>query len=550
MRSDLFQRHGHRLLGLLLLVATISVYWQVQQHDFIRYDDPYYVTENEHVRDGFSRQSLVWASRSFHASNWHPLTWLSHMLDFRLFGLNPAGHHLFNLFLHAANALLLFLLLRDATSLLWRSFLVAALFALHPLHVESVAWVSERKDVLSTFFWMLTVLAYFHYAKDPGMRRYVIALLCFGLALLSKPMVVTLPFLLLLLDYWPLCRLQTSRRPMAEAQTTRPFAYLVREKIPFFVVSAASSVVTYVAQAQGGAIQPLAAHPVTIRTLNAVLSYARYIHKTVWPEDLAVFYPHPGLALEWLPCTVALLCLVIFTALVWRRAARYPYLLTGWLWFLGTLVPVIGLVQVGMQAMADRYTYVPITGLFIILVWGLADFLKGQQVSRKLVFLLWGTILFALTGITWFQLQHWHNSLTLFQHAIDVTQRNYAAHYIIARAHGADGNMDRAFYHYNRAVEICPMFVAIMHTRMGRHLFKQGRIEEAIAQFSGALEIEPDNASAHNNLGAILARKGHLDEAIGHFTEALRIQPDHARARENLESAQRRKQERAVKVPP
>ena len=539
--TDLFHRHMHRVLGLLLLIMTISVYWQVQQHDFIRFDDPYYVTQNRHVQDGLTKRSLVWALSSFHASNWHPLTWFSHMLDFQLYGLNPAGHHLFSLFLHIANTLLLFLLLRESTNQLWRSFLVAGLFALHPLHVESVAWISERKDVLSTFFWMFTMLAYVRYAKKPGMACYLFTLLLFALGLLAKPMLVTLPFVLILFDYWPLGRLHIWKSPVEKDRETVSFACIFWEKIPFFALSAASSIVTYIAQSQGGAIQPLRTYTIASRLFNAVVSYVRYIYKMIWPQDLAIFYPHPGTTLEWLPGLAASLFLVVFSIAVCRRAGRYPYLLTGWFWFLGTLVPVIGLIRVGMQAMADRYTYVPHIGLFIILVWGLSDFFKKQNVNRKLTALFWGIIISVLMALTWFQLQHWQNTLTLFQHALNVTRDNYAAHYIIARAHGARGNMDRAFFHYNRAVEISPVFVSMMHNRFGYHLFKQGQIEEAMVQFSGALEIEPDYANAHNNLGAILARKGQLDEAIRHFSEALKIQPDYSRARKNLQHAQPKK---------
>ena len=546
-RSQLMVRNLDRVLAILLLVATIGTYWQVQNNDFIYFDDPSYVTQNRHVKAGLTKDSLAWAFRTFHASNWHPLTWLSHMLDCQLYGLNPAGHHLTSLFFHLANTLLLFLVLRESTGRRWPSFLVAGLFALHPLHVESVAWISERKDVLSTFFWMLTILAYIRYVQRPTFHLYLLTLFLFVCGLLAKPMLVTLPFVLLLFDYWPLGRIRSGGRyPIKVAQgnlygAPMPTGHLVWEKIPFFVLAAASSIVTFLAQAEGRAIQSLDAIPLQARIFNAVFSYLRYMAKALWPNDLAVFYPHPGNTLgSWVVLASALI-LVFFTILVLRQALSRPYLTVGWFWFLGTLVPVIGLIQVGMQAMADRYTYIPLVGLFVVAAWGLADLSKKIRFHHSLSVLCTVLILSALIPVTRQQLKYWQGTLSLFHHALKVTKDNYAAHFIIARVEGERGAMDRAFFHYNKAVEIHPAFVAMMHNRVGYHLAEQGQLEEAVAQFTKALEIRSDYASAHNNLGVVLARKGQLDEAIVQFLEALKISPRYAKAQDNIKNVRRQK---------
>jgi tetratricopeptide (TPR) repeat protein len=546
-RSQLMVRNLDRILAILLLVATFGTYWQVQNNDFIYFDDPSYVTQNRPVKAGLTKDSLAWAFCTFHASNWHPLTWLSHMLDCQLYGLNPAGHHLTSLFFHLANTLLLFLVLRESTGRRWPSFLVAGLFALHPLHVESVAWVSERKDVLSTFFWMLTILTYIRYVQRPTFHLYLLTLFLFVCGLLAKPMLVTLPFVLLLFDYWPLGRIRSGvRYPIKLAQgnlygAPMPTSHLVWEKIPFFVLAAASSIVTFLAQAEGRAIQSLDAIPLQARIFNAVFSYLRYMAKALWPNDLAVFYPHPGNTLgSWVALGSALI-LIFFTILVLRQALSRPYLTVGWFWFLGTLVPVIGLIQVGMQAMADRYTYIPLVGLFVVAAWGLADLLEKIRFHRSLSVLFTAVILCAFILVTWQQVKYWQDTLSLFHRALKVTKDNYAAHFVIARVEGERGTMDRAFFHYNKAVEIHPAFVAMMHNRVGYHLAEQGQLEAAVAQFTKALEIRSDYASAHNNLGVVLARKGQLDEAIVQFSEALKISPRYGKAQDNMENVRRQK---------
>ena len=549
MHTNSDQRRGSldRALALILLIATIGAYWQVQHHDFIYFDDPSYVTDNHYVKQGLTKHGFAWAFSTFHASNWHPLTWLSHMLDCELYGLNPAGHHLTNLFFHVATTLLLFLVLRESTGRRWPSFLVAGLFALHPLHVESVAWVSERKDVLSTFFWFLTMLAYVRYVRQPRIHRYMLVLIPFAAGLLTKPMLVTLPFVLLLFDYWPLGRLgfawggSKERTKKSSPVDLVPVSQLVWEKIPFFVLAAASSIVTFVAQSAGRAVQSLEALPLQTRMLNGLVSYVSYMAKMVWPHDLAIFYPHPEDTVAWWPGLASALLLGLLCIAALRQALKRPYLAVGWFWFMGTLVPVIGLVQVGMQAMADRYTYIPLTGLFVAIVWGLCDLFGRGKLYQKLLAVNGGLVLCALMLCTWFQLQHWQNTLTLFQHALRVTKDNYAAHFILARAEGARGAIDKALSHYNSAVKIRPTYVAMMHNRFGYDLAEQGHLEKAAIEFTGALEIRPDYANAYNNLGVVLARKGQFQEAITHFLEALQLSPGYGKARENLENARRQK---------
>lgn len=529
--SDALHRHADRILGLILLIATLGVYWQVQSHDFIYFDDPAYVTNNTYVKAGLTGEGFVWAFSSFSASNWHPLTWLSHMLDSRLFGCNPAGHHLTSVFFHAANTLLLFLFLSQATGRLWRSFMVAGLFALHPLHIESVAWVSERKDVLSAFFWMLALVSYVRYATTPKPSWYLCTLLLFALGLLSKPMVVTLPFVLLLIDYWPLGRFQFEKK-MDWAKIWRVFV----EKAPFLVLSAGSCVVTIMAQEK--AIQGLKRLPVHVRLENALVSYVQYILKMFWPQDLAVFYPHPGDALPWWSVGMSLMALAGITGLSVYWLRRRPYVCVGFFWFIGTLIPVIGIVQVGMQAMADRYTYIPLIGLFAAIVWGCSEFFQSKGTS-----VLWKAMVASVIGIllaasTFRQLGCWRDTRSLAVRALEVTKDNYAAHFLLARAEAADGNMEQALHHYHTAVSINPGYVAQIYNRVGYFLAGQGRLEEAVLQFRESLKIRSDYASAHNNLGVALARMGRFDDAVSELQAALEICPGYEEAKKNLENVQ------------
>jgi len=532
---------------LSLTVATLSVFWSVRNHDFVNYDDQLYVTENRQVQSGLTWSGVLLAFATTDASNWHPLTWLSHMLDYEIYAMNPAGHHLTNLVFHIANALLLFLVLHRMTDGLWPSALVAALFAVHPLHVESVAWVAERKDVLSTFFWFATTWAYLRYVDQRGFGRYVLALLLFALGLLAKPMLVTLPFTLLLLDYWPLGRFGSQRPASAsishveKSSDSGAFAisHLLLEKVPFFVLSGVSSVVTLFVQGQGGSVASFESLPLGLRAANAVVSYVRYIGKMAWPVELSVLYPlNPQLGLVFSMWQVAGSCglLLSITGLaIWTRR-RLPYLMVGWLWYVGTLVPVIGLVQVGVQSMADRYTYIPLIGLFIVTAWGMADVVGGLRYRKSLYTTTAGIVITVLMVCTYRQVQTWRNTIVLFSHALEVTADNCSAHYNLGTALAKQGHLEEAIDNFSEAVRIQP-FHANAHNNLGLAFAQQGRLEEAIEKYLKALEIRPDSPQAHFNLGNALARKGDFHKAIEHFQEALRIKPDYVKARHNLSLA-------------
>jgi tetratricopeptide (TPR) repeat protein len=530
------------LTSLFLIIVILAAFEQIRNHAFVNLDDNEYITENRHVQSGLTLEGLTWAFTTTHAANWHPLTWLSHMLDYQLYGLDPSGHHLTNLVFHIASTILLFLVLRRMTGALWRSFFVAALFALHPLHVESVAWVAERKDVLSTLFWVLTMWAYIRYVERPGFYRYLLALLFFALGLMSKPMLVTLPFVLLLLDYWPLGRFQfTPSRINPKSLSSKPkntnnqiptALRLIREKTSFFILSAASSILTIFAQQKGGAMASLEHYPFETRIANAVVSYVSYIVKTVWPRHMAVFYPH----LETLPTwkvAGAVLLLSFLTFLAIRAVRKHPYLVVGWFWYLGTLVPVIGLVQVGSQAMADRYTYVPLIGLFIIIAWSVTDILAGWRYRRVVLPISAGLLLSLLMIATKLQVKYWRNDVVLFEHSLAVTSNNFIIHDTLGVSLMRQGRLQEAIAHYTEALRIAPDF-AKSHYNLGVALERQGRIQEATDRYAEALRIEPNLVEAHNNLGVLLASQGKVQEAATHYTEALRIKTDYADAHYNL----------------
>jgi tetratricopeptide (TPR) repeat protein len=503
-------REGRRpaqclLTCFILSLATLAVFGQVLHHDFINYDDPDYVTTNPHVRAGLTIAGVAWACTSSYASNWHPLTWFSHMLDCQLFGLNAGHHHFMSVLIHLANGLLLFAVMRRMTGAIAQSAVVAFLFALHPLHVESVAWAAERKDVLSTFFWMLTTLAYVRYVERPAFRRYLLALTLFGMGLMSKPMVVTLPFVLLLLDFWPLRRLHNEgprntkvRSFFGEVNLWFSLVRLGREKLPFFALSAASIMVTFLVQRRWGAVVSAEVIPIKGRIENLFISYVFYIRKTLWPYDLAVFYPsRQGWPLWGVLLSAALLAGVT-AAVVWR-SRRYPYLTVGWLWFLGTLVPVIGLVQVGAQSMADRYTYIPLIGIFIIVTWHIPSLIRAERRRSLLLGMSAAVLLLACAVSTWRQLRYWENSSTLFERALSVTSNNCVA-----------------------------------HGGLGVALADAGKLDEAIGHFTEALRINPNYSMAHANLGLALARKGNVGEAIAHYRQTLRLKPEAIETLNNL----------------
>lgn len=528
-------------VSLALIAANVAIYSSVWNFGFIQIDDPLYMTDNGHVPHGLTWDGVLWALTTGFAANWHPLTWLSHMLDVQMYGMHGGPHHLTNLLLHIVNTLLLFGLLHSMTRAMGRSAFVAALFAVHPLHVESVAWIAERKDVLSTLFWMLTLWGYVEYVRRPRLGRYLVVLLLFALGLMAKPMLVTLPFVLLLLDFWPLERVSLGaflpRRPGSGPARDRRkvLLLLVREKLPLFVLSAASSIITIVVQQRAGAIRPLDALPFSIRMANTAVAYVTYIGKMLWPARLAVFYPFPPVILVWWIVGSILVLIGVSVVAIWA-ARRYPYLPVGWLWFLGTLVPVIGLVQVGGQSMADRYTYVPLIGLFVIVAWWVPDLLARWPYRRIALPAAAGIVILACMISAWSQVQYWGNDMALLEHALEATTDNYGAHNNLGASLAQQGRIDEAIAHYSEAIRIMPDF-ALSHDNLGILLGKQGRFDEAIAHFSRAVQLNPNYAEAHNNLGSALGKQGRMDEAIHEFSEALRIVPDFAEAHANLGSA-------------
>ena len=520
-------------LGLVL--AVFAVYWRVGGFEFINFDDPDYVTENNAVKNGLTAGGIVWAFTHFYASNWHPLTWISHMLDFQLFGLHANGPHLVNVALHAANSVLLFLLLWRLTGAQWRSAMVAALFALHPLHVESVAWISERKDVLSTFFGLLSLLAYVKYvnqskAQGPGSKvSYAWAIGFFAFSLLAKPMLVTLPFLMLLLDFWPLQRFENANSPGGPQ-----FRKVAIEKSPWFALAAASCVVTFFAQKTGGAMLSMEHLPLSARVENAVTAYFDYILKTFWPSRMAVFYPLPhdpssGL---WLAAGI----LITISVIAVLTINRWPFLLVGWLWFLGTLVPVIGLVQVGTQAMADRYTYVPLIGLFIAIVWGFAEMFRTTRATRAIGTVAAAIVLTTFAATTISQLQYWKNSIALFSHALEVTKDNAPANNNFGTALAALGQKQDALAHYAEAVRIQPDN-ARYHNNLATALLRAGRRDAAIEEYQTTLGVDPKFAEAYSNLGALFLAERRLPEALTNLNRAVQIDPQNGQLRSNLGNA-------------
>jgi protein O-mannosyl-transferase len=517
------------VICLVLTLVTLAVYWPVTCHSFVDYDDPAYITGNPHVTSGLTWANVVWAFTSSEAANWHPLTWISHMIDCDLYGLNPGGHHLTNLLFHIANTLLLFLFLNGTTGALWRSFFVAAFFAWHPLHVESVAWASERKDVLSAFFWILTLFAYTRFAnlskaQNPKSKIfYVLALFIFACGLMSKPMVVTLPFVLLLLDFWPLNRLRWDGKSVRR---------LILEKLPFFALSALSGVITCFAQKD--AMWSSASLPLQFRAENALMSYARYIAKTFWPTDLALIYPYPH---HW-PVELVIgstLLLVAATVFFILRARQNPYLFVGWFWFLGTLVPVIGLVQTGVQSIADRYTYIPSIGLFVLVVWGANDFLGRWPEWKKFLPVAGSVALAGCLAVTSIQLNYWQNSIKLFSHAIAVTTNNYAAYNCLGNVLEQVGKKKEAMALYVESVRVEPDY-PLGQFNLGMMLLQQGKPDEGFAHLTTAAKLMPSDPTLQFDLGIFLLQHSKPDEAAVHFANALKDKPDFTEARQQLES--------------
>jgi protein O-mannosyl-transferase len=497
---------------LLLVAAVLVAYLQVRHFDFVSYDDPDYVTENPHVRAGLTWENMGWAFGSSFTGNWFPLTWLSHMLDCQLFGLDSGWHHLTNVWIHIASTLLLFTFLRRATGTRWLSAMVACLFALHPQHVESVAWIAERKDVLSGLCFMLTLWAYAAYVTRPGRGRYALVLGAFCCGLMAKSMLVTVPIVLLLLDQWPLKR-----------------GIRIREKLPLVALSMAASIATFLVHRQAGATASFDLVPMTARFENMLVSYAVYILKTFWPADLAVFYPYSRNSLA-VPAAFAGIGLAVITVLAVRWFSRRPYLAVGWFWYLVTLLPVIGLVQVGAQARADRYTYIPTIGLSIALVWGAAEVLTSWPRLRIALAL---ALCSACLVLTWLQVRFWRDGASLFQHATDVTSDNWLAHFNLASVMMARGEEREAVTELREGVRLRPGF-SFAHSELGRLLAEQNLAEEALQELRIAVRLNPEDADAHFRLGSVLGSLGRVQDAAAEFYQTIRLQPENADAHFNL----------------
>jgi hypothetical protein len=520
------------LLAVLLAVVTLSGFVHVLGCGFVDFDDLPYVVNNAAVRSGLTTRGVVWAFTDTHVGLWMPLTWLSHMLDAQLYGLAPAGHHLTNLLLHAGNVVLLFLVLARMTGALWCSAVVAALFALHPLRVESVAWVAERKDVLSTFFLLLALRAYVAYAAGPTVRRYALVFVCFALGLMAKPMLVTLPLLVLLLDYWPLGRVLV---PGAGRERTGqwPVRRLVMEKLPLAALAAVGSAVAVYAAGQGGAMRSI--EPLSHRAANAAVACVRYLAKIAWPARLAVFYPFPPAWPVWQVAGATLIVVVVSVLAVTVRR-RCPYVMVGWFWFVGGLFPVIGLVQAGDQAMADRFTYVPMIGLLMAITWGLHDLVGRSPASRTGLVAASMPILIVLGALTQRQVGYWRDSVTLFGHAAEVTENNWLAQKNLGNALLEARRPQEAMAHFREALRVQPNF-ADAEFGIGLALATEGKPDEGAEHYRRCLEIAPTFVGAHNNLGALLLARGDVAGATEHFAAAVRLQPDDVGLRGNLRAA-------------
>jgi hypothetical protein len=508
------------LICTCLVLAILAVYWPVYSYQFVAYDDDVYVSNNPNIQSGLNWTSIRWAFTTGRTGNWHPVTWLSLILDYQFFKNWAGGYHLVNVSFHIVNTLVLFYVLVRMTGAVWPSAFVAAAFALHPFHVESVAWVAERKDVLSTFFWLLTMLAYTRYVENRNLRRYLATFALFVIGLMAKPMLVTLPFVLLLLDFWPLERKFTWR--------------LLVEKIPFFICSIGSCIATFFAQQRSGAMAAIEPCGLMTRISNAVVSYVTYIAKTIWPNRLAVLYPHPENGLPTTKVFICVLALVLISICCIYAGRRYKFFAVGWFWYLGTLVPVIGLVQVGAQAMADRYTYMTLTGLFIIIAWSAKEFVSKQQ--YKILALLAVVVLVAWGAAASRQLRYWKDSQTLFEHTLAVTKNNYIIHTNYITYLNGIGRLNEVIEQSYELLKIKPDS-AETHNNLGIALANTGRPQDAIEHFRLAVKYNPDYLLSYFNLAVALQNEGRLEEAVSYYKQVLKVKPDHINACLNLAAA-------------
>jgi tetratricopeptide (TPR) repeat protein len=519
------------LICLCLVFVTLSTYWQVRQHDFIDFDDDIYVTSNRYVRDGLTLDGLKWSwgTNNENRTYWHPLTWLSHMSDVQMFGVNAGYSLMINVFLHILNSLLLFFVLRRWTTSVWPAAIVAALFSIHPIGVESVAWVAARKNLLSSLFWILTLLTYGCYAARPAAGRYLAVILCFTLGLLAKPMLVTLPFVLLLMDYWPLGRLTLEKNGnFSLASLVR----LVIEKSPLLVLSAFSISLSMSSLEGHNSFTPYGAVPIGLRIGNALVSYIAYIGKLFWPLELSVYYPYPKDIPLWQPAGASLILMGV-TWVVWRLRRERPFIIVGWLWYLGTLLPVIGLVQAGLwPAMADRFAYIPFIGLYIIIGWG-SVVVFGDRLNQRIFGVLFASLMILLAARAWQQVTYWENSLTIFGRAIELDEGNIIAHNNIGKSLIESGHVSEAVKHYEIALNHDPNY-ASAHISLGYALSIQGKTDDSVSHLQEALRINPNKASAHYFLGNILSQQDRLQEAIRHYGKAIELKPEYFEAHNNL----------------
>ncbi|MCX5848603.1 MAG: tetratricopeptide repeat protein [Deltaproteobacteria bacterium] len=510
-KINIIPRKQKLIVYVFLAVVTLAVFWQVNRYDFVNIDDIIYITENNFVRSGITLDGFRWTFITTYAEFWHPLTWLSLMLDSQIYGLNAGGYHVTNLILHILSTLLLFWLFCRMTGAVWKSAFVAALFALHPLHVESVAWIAERKDVLSAFFWMLTLCLYVYYTEKPAIRRYLLVLFFFICALMSKSMVVTLPLILILLDYWPLGRFESKKDNL--------ILWQLKEKIPFLILSAIFSIATIFAQQN-----PTAKNfSLGSRIANVPVSFVTYLEKTFWPHNLAVFYPFSDQLSLWQVLGTALLIIFISIAVI-VMIKRLPYLFVGWLWYAITLLPVVGIIQVGRQAMADRYTYLPLIGIGIILAWGIPLLFTNEGTRRKILFPTAIAFLVVLAVLSWKQCGHWKNSVELFGHALQVTTNNYLAHNNLGRALVDEGKIEEAINHYNKAILIMPDHILIYNNR-GSAYSKLSRYQLAVEDFNEAIRLKPDYADSYSNRGDAYTKLGQYQLAIKDYNKAINLKP-------------------------
>ena len=524
------------VICLFLILAILFIYYQTKNFDFVLLDDDVYILNNPHVSRGLNSENVKWAFSNSHGGFWIPLTWLSFMVDSQLHGLNAGFYHVTNLIFHILNSLLLFVVFRLMTGDLWQSGFIAALFAVHPVHVESVAWVSERKDLLFAFFWILTMWTYYCYTRKPGTWRYGTVLLFFVAGLMSKPMIITLPFVLLLLDYWPLKRFQSKAdQPFDGARPSKAAATIVLEKVPLILLSFAASALTFVLQRAHGAVSSIDSAPVIQRILQVPVAYAKYIIKMVWPRELTAVYPYsPDIPVWQIAGSCLLLGLIFFLAI--KQLKEHPYLFVGWLWFLGTLVPVIGIIKFGSHAMADRYTYMTYVGLYIMLAWGIPDLLNSFEKKKFALASAAAALIVAFMLIARNQTTHWVDSVRLFSHAIHVNPENFLAQRNIGLALSYRGDLDRAIGHFKQALRINPTS-ARCYNDIGTVFMVKGRYADSIGYFEKALYYQPDYPKAHNNLGLVLMTQKKYREAAIHFQAALKSNPGFKLAQQNLRKA-------------